>query len=440
MDHTSKRKLISNSSWQILFSILRSLIGFLTTAYVAKQLGPKDFGELQYIFSIHYILQLSELFSHHSIVKKLLLENPKSFDEIMGSSFILNLGITLATFTTSSIIALKLYEDPNLALVFILGQIGLIARPFNNISFYFDSILESKKASFSHFLGNFFSNISRFCAIWLTKSLLIQAVLFSLQFFIASFFNVILYLKEPSKSLWKWKFNFSISKQLTKESLPLLLAALSAIIFLKIDIIMLENMMNATAVGIYSVAVKLSEPWFFFCSAIITSFFPSVIQIKSRTIRGYYYKLTRLNSIIFTLGLSISIFMSLTAKYWISFLFGNEFIGAIPVLQVHIWGITFLFWENLQHLWEVKENYLRFALVKSVFTSILNIILNYFLIPHLGIMGAAYATVISYLTAGFLFNFTTKKSRFYLTLQLKSVLIFKYLSASELKEVLLNRK
>jgi PST family polysaccharide transporter len=199
---------------------------------------------------------------------------------------------------------------------------------------------------------------------------------------------------------------------------------------------MLEHLASSAAVGTYSVAVKLSEPWFFISGAIITSFFPSVIMIKSKTLRGYYYKLTRLNSIIFYLGICISIFMTLTAYLWIHYIFGESFHDSIPILQVHVWGLAFIFWNNLQHLWELKENYLKYALFKAIFTSILNIALNLYWIPKYQGLGAAYATVISYFVTGMLFNITTKKSRLYLKIQLRSILVYKYLSIKEFKEVL----
>ncbi|MFT6632376.1 MAG: O-antigen/teichoic acid export membrane protein [Bacteriovoracaceae bacterium] len=435
MQSTSKAKLISNSSWQILFNILRAVIGFISTAFIANQLGPEKFGEIQYVFSIHYFLQLTELLSHHSILKKMLLDKKFTHDEIMGSSFVINAVSTLTVLVTSSIIASFLYSDNDLLLVFVAAQIGLLARTFNNTSFYFDSKLESKKSAFSQFTGNFLSNVARVIVLLFTKSLFIQAILFSFQFIVTSSTNIIFYLRS-NNSIFSWQINKSVIKYILLKSMPLLFTALTSIIFLKIDIIMLEHLASSTAVGIYSVAVKLSEPWFFISGAIITSFFPSVLMIKTKTIKGYYYKLTRLNSIIFVLGISISIFMTLTAYLWIHYIFGEEFYDSIKILQIHVWGLAFIFWNNLQHLWELKEDFLEYALVKAIFTSILNVVLNLYWIPEYQGVGAAYATVISYFVAGMLFNISTKKSRLYLKIQLKSILFYKYISLKELKEVL----
>jgi O-antigen/teichoic acid export membrane protein len=435
MTHNSKSQLISNSGWQILFSIMRAIVGFGSTAFIASRLGPDRFGELQYVFSISYLLQVFELFSHQSIVKKMLLEKKYSHEQIMGTAFVINFITICSVLIITYIMASFLYEDRYLFWIFICAQIGLLARSFNNIAFHFDSILESKKTSFTQFSGNLGSNLSRVIVLFFTENLILQSLLFSIQFIITSTLNIIFYTKKGASAI-NWKFNNEAKRSILKLSAPLILSAISAIIFLKIDIIMLEHLASTEAVGIYSVAVKLSEPWFFFCSAIIISFFPSVMSVKSVSLKSYYYKLTRLNSIIFLLGMSISIFMSISAYYWITYLFGSEYQDAIKVLQIHIWGITFLFWNNLQHLWEVKENYLTYALIKSVFTSSLNITLNFYLIPEHGTLGAAYATVVSYLMTGFLFNICTKKSRFYMKIQLRSILFYKYLSIKEVKQVL----
>ncbi|MBT4791523.1 MAG: flippase [Halobacteriovoraceae bacterium] len=431
---TTKRKLLSNSTWQVLFSILRAVIGFGSTIIIAKKLGPVEFGQIQYAFAIHYLLQLSELFSHPSIVKKLLIEKEFPHDAIMGSSFIISLMTTAAVLCTTLLISSALYENQFLLYVFLAAQIGVIARPFNNISFYYDSILQSKKSSFSQFFGSFLSNITRVIALALTSNLIIQSLLFSAQFFITSISNIIIYFKDTN-SIFNWYLNKTIIIEILKKSTPLFFTALTSIIFMKIDIVMLEHLASTSSVGIYSVAVKLSEPWFFFSGAIITSFFPSVILAKKKSIKGYYYKLTRLNSLLFAMGIFISVVMSLTAYYWIHYLFGAEYHQAIQILQIHIWGLTFLFWSSLQHLWEVKENFLKFALIKAISTSTLNVLLNFYLIPKYSGLGAAYATVISYFVVGILFNITSKKSRKYLKIQLKSILVYKYLSLKEFREL-----
>ncbi len=78
----------------------------------------------------------------------------------------------------------------------------------------------------------------------------------------------------------QWRFDKEIGKKIVKDSWPLMFASLMIVVYMKIDQIMLKNMLDATQVGIYAVAVRLSEVWYFIPVLITQSIFPAVINAK----------------------------------------------------------------------------------------------------------------------------------------------------------------
>ena len=193
MQVDTKKQLIKNSSWQILFSILRAITGFIAAVIIAKALGPGEFGKIQYFFSIYYFLQLIELFSHPSIVKQQLIEGKFSHNKIMGSSFWISFTSLSCALLLTGAISYSLYDNKYLFFAFILAQVGLIGRSLNNMGYYFDSVLESKKFSFSQLSGNLISNISRVVILIFSTSLIYQSLLFSMQFLITGISNLYFY-------------------------------------------------------------------------------------------------------------------------------------------------------------------------------------------------------------------------------------------------------
>lgn len=103
--------------------------------------------------------------------------------------------------------------------------------------------------------------------------------------------------------------------------------------------------------------------------------------------------------------------MSLSAPWIISLLFGENFSAAVEVLRIHIWAGCFIFVRYLisQHLVITEQEPL--SLLSHGIGAVLNVGLNLWLIPQMGIVGAAWATLISYAYASFFFLFLSSSTR-----------------------------
>ncbi|MBU1874757.1 polysaccharide biosynthesis C-terminal domain-containing protein, partial [bacterium] len=91
------------------------------------------------------------------------------------------------------------------------------------------------------------------------------------------------------------------------------------------------------------------------------------------------------------------------------------------VLTIYIWaGVpVFLGTANSQYL--IAENYTRISLVRTISGMVLNIVLNIILIPRMGVIGAAVATVVSYSCATFFIVFIPKTQK-QISMMIKSIL------------------
>jgi Na+-driven multidrug efflux pump len=79
--------------------------------------------------------------------------------------------------------------------------------------------------------------------------------------------------------------------------------------------------------------------------------------------------------------------------------------------MIHIWAGVFVFWGVASSRWLISENLQVFLTINTCIGAILNILLNYILIPKIGIAGAAWATLISYFVASYLCLLFFKKTR-----------------------------
>jgi len=227
------------------------------------------------------------------------------------------------------------------------------------------------------------------------------AIVTLLQSIILASGFIVMYIKQKS-SLFNWSVNFGLAKNLLKDSWPLMLSGIAISIYMKIDQVMIKNMLDTKAVGNYAVAVRISEVWYFIPMAITNSVFPAIINAKKISEKLYYKRIQNLYSLMIWLSIGIAIPITFLANDIIRFLFGPQYQNAVGVLQIYVWAGVFVFLGVASGQYLIAENYTKISFLKSITGAVVNIILNIILIPKFKINGAAIATVISYFISVFL--------------------------------------
>ncbi|WP_124056477.1 flippase [Klebsiella pneumoniae] len=210
--------------------------------------------------------------------------------------------------------------------------------------------------------------------------------------------------------IFNWSYNKNKAKTLMSKSWWLILSGVAEVLYLKIDQIMLGMINGYSTVATYAVAARLSEAWYFFPTIITASFFPLLILAKKESEEKYKHTLLDLSRKLFFCALIISIFITIIAHTAINILYGEAYAESATILIIHIWASLFVFMRAVLSKWLVIENMLPFSLVTHISGAIVNIILNLILIPKMGGIGSAIATVISYsISSYFLYSFSKEQ-------------------------------
>ena len=108
--------------------------------------------------------------------------------------------------------------------------------------------------------------------------------------------------------------------------------------------------------------------------------------------------------------------ITLMADWLIDFLYGGKYNQAGLILQIHIWSSIFVFIGYAGSKWLIAKNLQTIALINMSVGAIVNILLNWLLIPKMGISGAAYVTLISQALTFLImpFFFSASRELFYL--------------------------
>ncbi|MEH2213914.1 flippase [Nostoc sp.] len=418
------RAIIANTGWLFADRILRMGASLVVGVWVARYLGVKQYGLFNY--TLAFVALFSPIFTLglDDVVVRHLVRQSSNKEEILGTTFWLKFlgGIASVLLAVSTMFFLGEDETLKIWLVAILGIAGVF-RASDTIELWFQSQVQSKYtviAKNTAFLLNTLIKI----ALILTKAPLLAFALVTLAEFAMSAIGLLIVYQVKGSSLWLWRWSVATAKTLLKESLPLIFSGFAIMIFMRIDQVMLGQMIGDSEVGIYSAAVRVSEIWYFIPGAIVSSVAPAIYAAKEKSESLYYQRIGQLLSLMTCISLVIALPMSFLSDKIIMVMFGSGYAEAGPILAVHIWTSLFVFMGLATSPWFIAEGLNHVSLGKTLFGAILNIILNLLLIPKYAGLGAAIATIISQAAAAFICNGFDSRTQKLFRIQVRSLIHF----------------
>jgi O-antigen/teichoic acid export membrane protein len=192
-------------------------------------------------------------------------------------------------------------------------------------------------------------------------------------------------------------------------------------IHLRIDQIMIESMLTFEEVGIYSVASRLVESWYFVPGILVAALLPYFVNLKEISQVNYTKKLTVFFSYMFWMGISIGAVTLLFGEVVVITLFGEQYEKSYSVIAISIWAGVFVAQGTVASIWQITENKQIFRVYIQILSVVLNITLNLFLIERIGVDGAAIATLITLMFSTWVFGLFFKEVRGVTILMIKSV-------------------
>ncbi|WP_243396925.1 flippase [Flagellimonas pacifica] len=401
---------MKNTSWLMTEKVVRMVIALSIGVWVTRYLGPDQFGVLSYAQSFVGIFAAFSSLGLNDIIIRELVKSKDQENVLMGSAFGLQtLGSTSIMLILSISILLNDNDQLTNKIIVILGLLTFV-NSFNVITSYFHSVVKSKFYAITGLIGVMVSSIIKVYLILGEYSLIyfVYVLAFDVVFLAL---GLMWFYRRMGHSLFSWRFSWSVSRDLLKDAWPLVLSGIIISIYMKIDQVMIKEFMGNSDVGQYSAAVRLSEAWYFIPTIICSSLFPAIINAKMRNHDLYMSRLQRLYNLMVLLGVVIILPVVFLSDWLIHFLYGAEFHLSAGVLNIHILGSVFVFLGVANQKWFISENFQAYNIVCLGFGMMSNIILNIFLIPKYGIIGAAYATLISQFVASVLAPVLFKKTR-----------------------------
>jgi len=390
------QQAMENSGWLIGDKILRMGVGLLVGVWVARYLGPTQYGLMSYAASLVGLAGALSGLGIDTIVIRDLVRHPERSEEYLGTSFVLRFFSGIVCYLGVLVVVAVIKPDDFLTQIMVaIAGWALTLSAFDAADLWFQSKVMSRYVVYAKSVGFLVTAVIRVILILSKASLLAFAVTNLVELAIGACGLLYVYSVKGG-ALRNWKFSLPVAKELLSSGWPMLLGGVVSMVCLRIDQVMIGQISDTKELGFYAAAVRVAELWFFIPSAIIASVFPNIIKAKEVDEAEFYKRLQKLFNFLAFAGYAVAIPVTFIGPFVINLLYGPAYSAAAPMLIILIWSDLFINLAMARGAYLFAMNWIWILFWVNVTAAVVNIGLNFILIPRYGGVGAAVASCISY--------------------------------------------
>lgn len=387
------KKYFFNSSWMLGEQFLRILSGVFVGIYIARYLGPNAYGVLSYLIAISTLLISISRLGMDAIVVREIVRQEKRADVLMGTAFWMMFGAGVICSGLAVVYFFFGNEDEVVKVYASILSTSCLFTSMFVVDYYFQAKVKAKYSAILKSTALFFMSIVKLWLIyigadlrWFVYAFLADFVILSLLFVIGVF-----YVQGLGFIL---KFSWIDGKEMLKSAWPLVLGSVAIQVYMRIDQVMIRQMLGLRDVGIYSAAVRIYEAWVVVMVVISISLLPIIIKIKSSSTEEYHKRLSQLFAVVIWGSVIAASIVTVFSAELMVLAFGESYRESSEVLNLIMWTGVFASMGTVTARYLNVERMERKFAVRTIFAAIVNVILNWLLIPLYGLKGAAISTLV----------------------------------------------
>lgn len=390
----NKKRVIANMSWLMGGKIVNMILSFFVSLATARYLGPSNFGSINYVAAyVSFFSSIASLGLSVIVIKE-VSSGEEDDNKVIWTGILMRfLTAVASTIAVVAFFAIAKRNDPLLVPIAALESIAILASAFDTFMYWFQGKLLGKYVSIAGVIAYLAMSLYRLYLLANGADILWFAFATSVDTLVLALVLFIFYVKENG---FRPVISLPLGRKLLKQSYHYLISGLIAILYSKIDQIMLGDMLDKASVGLYSAALAIAGLWGMIPSAFIQSVSP-ILYKNAQTDRGMFLKrLKQSYAGIWFLNVCWSLAISLFSYWVVLLLYGAEYMGARKALIIVVWysGISSL--GSLTQVYLATENKNKYINYFALAGLVTDVALNALLIPHFGITGAAVATLATY--------------------------------------------
>ena len=411
--------VLQNSGWLLLDKMLRLTLGLLVGAWVARYLGPEQYGELAYVLAYIAFFQAVATLGLDGIVVRDIAQNKDEANTILGTAFALRLGVGVICWM-AAIFSMAWFNGVNDRSVLLTALVGgsLVFQAADTVDLWFQSQSRSRLTVLAKLTAYLISSGLKIVLILNGAPLVAFAAVMAFDGLAAAIGLAVAYKRLPCSM--RWRRTTSTARQLLTESWPFMLSGISIMVYMRIDQIMIKEMLGAQQLGIYAAVLPLATLWQFIPMMLNASLAPFVARKKAESEAAYWQALQKIFKAYALLGWLICIPTVVFANLAVGILYGSQYQQGAIVLSIYVFTNLFINMGVAQGLWLLNERRAIISLWKTIIGAVIAILGNWLIISKFGIAGVAIVAVMAQLVSAVLTNLIFSKRIF--LMQIRSLI------------------
>lgn len=400
----TKAKILKNIFWAVTGKVVTLLSTLVVGIFVARYLGPEQYGLMNYVISIVALFTVFATFGTTEIIIRELAKKELSKDIILGSAFAVRVGLAFVCLIAIGIYLAFSNETSETSIMILIYASSIFFSCFDVIRFYFTSIVENEYVVKSEIFRTLVGAVVKVVLLLCHAPLNAFVIALAFDFLLLASGYTFAYRKKVD-SIRKWKVDIIFIKTLLSTSFPLMISSAAMVVYQRIDQVMIAKMLDNEAVGYFVTAASFIGIVTFIPTIMVQTTSPLLVGFWKNDKERYKKESQRMMNLTTWITMIVCIIISFLSDPIIRYTYGMAYLASIPVLQILAFKAVGVALITIGGQLTIIENIHKWAFIRNIFSCVVCIISNYYFISLWGIIGSAWATIVTVFFTGCFSNF-----------------------------------
>lgn len=387
-------KILKNSTWLVGGKVISDGLSFLFYIYLARAFGEEGIGNYSFAFAAAALFGIGVEFGLRTLITRDIAKNSPFIAKYRSNIILFQLFLFFLLGLLLFVVAKTSNYSSQIQILSAYAYLGIALRAIGMTFIGFlEAVDEMGKSSLLEIISKAVIVVIGSALIYSKSSLeavmfvhVVSGIVYVLlsAYFVKTLFGPIVF-----------DLDFKFIKRTAITALPFIGASVLYILYSRVDYLMIHYFIGEKATGAYSVSFRIIESSLLVASMVGVAIFPSLSRSDANNVQSRDRLFLLALKWLAILGMIGSLPLMIVGDKLIIFLYGDEFAYSGYLMQ---WMSILLF------IGCIKVPYWRllFAINQEgtqlkiqAISVLINLILNYFLIPIHGVMGAIFASVVS---------------------------------------------
>ena len=393
--------IFKQSSWLFLSQSAARVIGFVYTIFLARSLGPNQFGLFSAAVAFFALLSVFGEFGFNRFLTREIARDRENSATYLANVTVFRITLTLVLFIGVACYLYLFDPDQIRANLTILALLAIFPVALaQTVDACFVAIQKLQYSAIALLFTSIFTTLLGFLLVSLDFGP--TGPVLALIFGQVIYFLILFAMLRSQKLKVFSKIQFSTIKKALVGSLPYGILGVLGMLYFRIDTVLLSYLRGNFETGIYSAAYKFLETAVLVPSSISLAIFPVMVKLHETdhlSLKKLYRKVILITFSLGVIGALVYFYILPVLILWLL----PSYNSSSEVIQILALTIPFMFVQVTasQVLLTSDKNLKALMLITFVLLAF-NLILNLIFIPQFGFLAAAWVTVISDIFAALL--------------------------------------